>query len=358
MAESPGPAVGGDGGDRRPPAARAAVRAAEERRRAGDLRGAVDGLAAAVREVPDVQGEVLLVRLRHELADAAPIPRPVGDWPPASVDPFPEVVGRTPEVPRSALSVDALRGGIAHHGALLVRGLLDPATVERLAEGVDRAFAGADAWAEGAPHGATAPWFVPFRAPGTRSLGNRRPWVRAGGAVWGADAPRVLAWLLDALADSGLLGVIGRHLGEVPLVSVNKLALRRVGADANPTWHQDGSFMGEVRAVNVWVALTRCGPGTDAPGLDLVPGRLDELVEVGTVGSRIQHAVSPELVAELVDDVGVERPVFEPGDALLFDERFLHRTGVLPGQATPRRAIECWTFAPSSFPEDYVALAI
>ena len=334
------------------------MRAAEERRRAGDLRGAVDGLAAAVRDVPDVQGEILLVELRHELAAAGAAPAPDPGRTSGCPDPFPEVVGRTPEIAGAALSADALTGGIAHHGALLVRGLLDRSAAGRLADGVDRAFAAADAWSEGAPLGETAPWFVPFRVPGDRSLGNRRPWVRAGGGVWAADSPRVLSWFLDAMAGTRLFEVIGRHLGEPPQLSVNKLALRRVGSDAHPTWHQDGSFLGEVRAVNVWLALTRCGPGTDAPGLDLIPLRLDELAEVGTAGSRIQHAVSPEVVASLVGDVAVEQPLFEPGDALLFDERFLHRTGVLPGQATPRRAIECWTFAPSCFPDDYVGLAV
>ena len=49
-------------------------------------------------------------------------------------------------------------------------------------------------------------------------------------------------------------------------------------------------------------------------------------------------------------------PEFEPGDALMFDEHFLHRT-YLPREMTdPRYALECWFFAPSRHTSDYVPL--
>ena len=38
------------------------------------------------------------------------------------------------------------------------------------------------------------------------------------------------------------------------------------------------------------------------------------------------------------------RPIFEPGDALLFDELFLHKTGSDPSMPNPRFAIENWFF--------------
>ena len=43
-------------------------------------------------------------------------------------------------------------------------------------------------------------------------------------------------------------------------------------------------------------------------------------------------------------------PEFSPGDALLFDHLFLHRTGVAPGMTRERWAIETWFFAPSTLP--------
>ncbi|NND66331.1 MAG: hypothetical protein HKN19_01975 [Halioglobus sp.] len=45
-----------------------------------------------------------------------------------------------------------------------------------------------------------------------------------------------------------------------------------------------------------------------------------------------------------------------PGDAVLFDELALHRTGVSPSMTETRYAIEMWFFAPSMFPRDEVPL--
>ena len=45
-------------------------------------------------------------------------------------------------------------------------------------------------------------------------------------------------------------------------------------------WHQDGAFMGDVRALNLWLSLSRCGD--ESPGLDIVPRRLDDLVATTT----------------------------------------------------------------------------
>ncbi len=52
------------------------------------------------------------------------------------------------------------------------------------------------------------------------------------------------------------------------------------------------------------------------------------------------------------------RPIFEPGDALLFDELFLHKTASDPEMRNPRYAIENWFFGASAFPGDYVPLAL
>jgi hypothetical protein len=52
----------------------------------------------------------------------------------------------------------------------------------------------------------------------------------------------------------------------------------------------------------------------------------------------------------------VLRPAFEPGDALLFDEPFLHRTAVSPGMTRERYAIETWFFAPSVYPGKQIPL--
>jgi hypothetical protein len=60
---------------------------------------------------------------------------------------------------------------------------------------------------------------------------------------------------------------------------------------------------------------------------------------------------------EAAGELPILRPVFEPGDALLFDELFLHKTASDPRMRRPRYAIESWFFGASAFPENYVPLA-
>ena len=51
------------------------------------------------------------------------------------------------------------------------------------------------------------------------------------------------------------------------------------------------------------------------------------------------------------------RPIFDPGDALLFDDLFLHQTGSDPSMPNTRYAIESWFFGPSAYPDEYVPIA-
>ena len=52
------------------------------------------------------------------------------------------------------------------------------------------------------------------------------------------------------------------------------------------------------------------------------------------------------------------RPIFEPGDALFFDELFLHQTASDPAMPNPRFAVESWFFGGSKFPQEYGPLAV
>jgi hypothetical protein len=121
-------------------------------------------------------------------------------------------------------------------------------------------------------------------------------------------------------------------------------------------WHQDGAFLGPVRALNVWLALSRCGDV--APGMDLVPRRLDHLAQAGTEGAVFDWSVSQAVAEREAGEAGIVRPVFEPGDVLLFDELFLHATATDPSMRLPRYAVECWFFGPSSYPDGYAPLAV
>ncbi len=121
-------------------------------------------------------------------------------------------------------------------------------------------------------------------------------------------------------------------------------------------WHQDGSFMGEVRSLNLWLSLSRCGDV--APGLDLVPRRLEQLVATQTDEAVLPIQVSQRNAEDAAGDAAIVRPIFEPGDALFFDELFLHQTASDPSMPNPRYAIENWFFGGSAFPSDYAPVAV
>jgi hypothetical protein len=161
--------------------------------------------------------------------------------------------------------------------------------------------------------------------------------------------------LLDTFERVGLRRLIGGYLGERPALSVNKCTLRRVSPEAGSIWHQDGAFLGNVRSLNVWLSLSRCGD--EAPGLDIVPRRIGHILPTGTEGAMFDWSVAPALANETAAEVPVLRPIFEPGDALLFDDLFLHKTAADPEMPNTRYAVESWFFGPSAFPADYVPLA-
>jgi hypothetical protein len=208
---------------------------------------------------------------------------------------------------------------------------------------IDRALAGYDACADD-PSKSTSSFcfFPPDRDYETRK------WNREGGGVFVLDSPSGFFDVLEVFDACGIRQLVTEYLGERPAVLAKKWTFRCVAPSGDPDWHQDGAFMGEnIRAINVWLSLSRCGQ--DAPGLDLVPRRLNHVVGTGTDGARFDWTVGPDLVQRLCGD-SVARPSFEPGDALLFDHYLLHRTGVHPGMTRSRYAIEAWFAASSSYP--------
>ena len=67
-------------------------------------------------------------------------------------------------------------------------------------------------------------------------------------------------------------------------------------------------------------------------------------------------AVGQGVVDQVSVETPVSRPVFEPGDVLLFDDLFLHRTAVDATMTRERYAIETWFFAPSAYPDGQIPL--
>jgi hypothetical protein len=317
-----------------------------------ELQAEIRRLMDENRSRPDRERERRILRLRH-LLGIRHLEGAEGDaaYPEPDYDALPDE--RLPRIDPDRLTPGLLRAGILRDGALWVRGAVSPEASRALADGIERAFTDRAAFNEGSPvPDSIYEEFVP--EPGFKPLTERK-WIEAGGGVFAADSPRLIFEMLDAFGKVGLTDVISGYLGEPASVSAEKCTLRVAGPKVGGAWHQDGNFMGDVRAMNVWLALSHCGD--DAPGLDLVPKRVDHLLESGTDDAPLDWIISNAKVEEEAGDAGIIRPIFEAGDVLLFDDLFVHQTGSDPSMPNPRYAIESWFFGASGFPADYAPLA-
>jgi hypothetical protein len=306
------------------------------------------------RNDPEVDRELLALRHRAGLA-LMERPAAGAEFPVPDSEALKGGVG-VPEVSRAELSPELLRAAILRHGCLLIRGLIDADEAGQFRDEMDRAFAAREEAGGPDPNG----YFEEFVPDPRYDLGPPRLVVSHRDTMWVADSPRLATELLDMFDRAGLLRLATGYLGEHPAFSVQKSTLRRVKDDPDAKirvsfWHQDGAFLREVRALNTWLALSRCGD--IAPGLDVVPTRIDHVLPTGTEGAVFNWSVSQAIAEEAAGEVGISRPIFEPGDALLFDELCLHATASTPEMPDVRYAVECWFFGPSSFPAEYPPLA-
>lgn len=273
--------------------------------------------------------------------------------------PDPDASGLTEEAllpqtgPRS-LTAGRVRAAILSRGCLLVRGLVPRRDAERFAKRIERAFAERERHDAG--QRCNEGWFSPFAPDPRHGEAPSRGWIKSGGGLLAVDSPLLMAEMLEMFERAGLPAVVRGYLGEPPLVAAHKTTLRRADPNVAGAWHQDGKFMGDVNALNVWLALSRCGD--EAPGLDIVPRRLEHHVTTQTDEAWLDNMVSQRMAEEAAGDTPILRPIFEPGDALLFDDLFLHKTASDPAMRKPRYAIENWFFGASGFPADYAPIAV
>ncbi len=311
------------------------LRAAAAHEAAGELGAAIDALQRANRLEGSASVEQQLVRLRRDafVRKAAPLtaPAPVPERAPA-VDP---ALG-LPATSRAGLDVELLRAAIGHHGSLVVRGLLSDERVRALRTAIDAALAARRSGAEnGTSH--------------YHELEGPDPQDRAFSAADGlltCDSPHALFELLETFYELELDRLASEFLGERPALSIEKCTLRHMVPPCSGSWHQDGAFLGaEIRSLNVWIALSRCG--RDAPGLDIMPRRYQRILPAGAF---FDWDLSPEVIRVESPGVAPARPLFEAGDAVLFDHLCVHQTACTAEMTQKRYAIESWLFAPSAYP--------
>lgn len=318
------------------------------------LREQIARLSELTRQRPSRDTQQELLRLRNQLG----IRLMEGEAPePRFPDPdFERVRGgdALPEFSGGEVTGGLLRAGILTQGCLLVRGLVPRERAERFAAEIDRLFTERDRHDDGGGHD---PGYYSEFVPDPRyGVIFGRPWIKEGGGVLAVDSPQLSFEMLEMFEQNGLPRLVTEYLGEPPILSGQKTTLRKATPDVPGAWHQDGKFMGPVRALNLWLSLSRCGD--ESPGLDIVPKRLDEFVATETDDAMIPNQISGRQAELAAGDAGVLRPIFEPGDALFFDEMFLHQTGSDPSMPKPRFAIESWFFGGSAFPQDYAPVAV
>jgi hypothetical protein len=328
---------------------------AEADRAVGDGRhaDAVELLTAANRLARDAATEAHILRQRHLAYDDVSDLPGLDTWPRQLPDPFPGTDG-PPEIGLADLDAATLGGAILHHGCLIVRGFQPEAQALELREHVVAALDARDRIVEGRASADDHEWYLPFE-PAHGDPEMERIWVQKVGGMLMADAPRIMVELLALFEDSGVTEAIAEYLGEPPALSFNKCVLRKLKESA-PTWHQDGAFMGaDLRTVDVWLSLSECGGGTDTPGLDILPMRIDDILEVETHGSIFPNSIGDGLVEIVAGGQPILSPRFAPGDAIIFDDRFVHRSGV-GDFSRERYAIESWFFGSSRFPGSYIPI--
>jgi hypothetical protein len=310
-----------------------------------ELLAEIARLTEANRRRRDRETERTLLRLRHAAGVLRLETEPGADY--AAPD-FAALPSGLPELAPGDVTPALLRAGILRDGCLLVRGLVDRDAALGLAAQIDRAFA------ERGSKRPAAGYYEEFEPDARFEVASVRPWIRDGGGVLATDSPLVTFELMELFEAAGIGRLAGGYLGEPPLISVHKTTLRKAEPTVGGAWHQDGAFMGDVRSLNLWLSLSRCGD--EAPGLDIVPRRLDRVVIEH--GDMLDRELTQRRAEEAAGDAGIVRPIFEPGDALFFDELFLHQTGSDPSMPRPRFAVESWFFAGSAFPPDYAPVAV
>jgi hypothetical protein len=318
-----------------------------------ELLAEIEKLTAEQRAEPDRDAERRLVLLRHlagirviEDAPAAPEFAAADQGLPAG-NPLPEFA---PE----ALSPGLLRAGLLRDGCVLVRGLVPREAALALAAEIDRAFAERERHDAGA--GAAPGYYEEFDPRPGSGEPVVRPWIKQGGGLLAVDAPKLHFEMMELFAAAQLRELVSGYLGEPALISVHKTTLRKADPSVPGAWHQDGFFMGPVRSLNLWLSLSRCGD--EAPGLDILPRRLDDYVATATDEAVLDYTISQSKVEQAAGDTPIIRPIFEPGDALFFDEVFLHQTGSDPAMPNARYAVENWFFGASAFPTEYAPTAV
>jgi ectoine hydroxylase-related dioxygenase (phytanoyl-CoA dioxygenase family) len=223
-----------------------------------------------------------------------------------------------PDLPLRVVTERLLR-----FGAVVLRQALDRSRIETIAHDVEADFAALD------------------RVRGTMTSQQRRELDRMEMPVIDSTTSFRLRFENYRVLDSDRLRAVAEaRVG--PFLWHFPPQFRRQRAEVSRAllpFHQDCAYLRHYGTsfLTCWVPLIACG--LDAPGLELALEAPAEEVAHESWGdweARIPHQVLEPLLV----DRATYAPALEPGDAVLFDCRLLHRTHMQPGMTRERLSID------------------
>jgi hypothetical protein len=316
---------------------------------------ALDTLTLANRRERSMEADRRLVRLRHDAFLELDQPHRATAWPPSLRDPYPQTTDLV-EMRADVLTPDVVGGAILHHGCVLVRGLLPRDVAAHLAARTDLAFGAQERWRQGVEQGgaedsAADPWFEPFTPDPRYAIDPvHLPLTRMNREscrVLLVDSPPVMFEVLEALERVGVRRLLTAYLGARPVMTVSRSVLRRLPRQPRTLgWHQDASIFGRPSpSLNCWIAFSDCGD--DAPGIEVVPRRVDDVIATPANRALSRGAVALTPLSAPLRGVA---PTFAPGDALVFDDLLVHRTTMNARMTQTRYSMENWCFSAQGLP--------
>lgn len=164
----------------------------------------------------------------------------------------------------------------------------------------------------------------------------------------------------DILEDLVVMPHLTAYFGARPMLALNAGSVRMadVTSEKPCLFHQDGTFLGGLtaRTLNTWIALDDCG--VDAPGIEVIPYRTDELLPAGKNVEMDWEIQDEQVYGRFGGRSAGWAPEFKAGDILVFDHMNIHRTHMVKGMTRNRFALECWMYPPEKRYEDLLLAAL
>lgn len=166
------------------------------------------------------------------------------------------------------------------------------------------------------------------------------------GSLLLSSCPMAAGSIAPVLSKSAMRSCVEAYFGGPIGLSLNSSSVRlsERTASVRRVFHQDGNFLGgfDAETINCWIALDPCG--SVAPGMEVFPQRLPELLPAGQAEAVVPWEISEETVYSRLGKENAWIPEFSPGDAFLFDHTHVHRTHFTEKMTRDRHAFECWMF--------------